>query len=310
MLPSAFKDRFQTLPDNTRGAAILMLAAFFFAVMTLIVKILGERLHVTQILFVRQIVMTAIVMPMIVKGFPGVLKTGRAGLQLARIGFALCAMLFGFTAVIHLPLADATAIGFAKSFFVPIFATLILAETVGPRRWAAVVMGFAGVMIMLKPGTDGFSHYGLMALAGAAAAGIVMVIIRLMSRTESNTTILTWQAVGIGICMAMPGIWYWQWPTPHEWLLLIAMGGISYIAQMFNIMAYRHGEASVMASLDYVRLVYATFFGWLVFDNLPDRFTFIGAAVIVAASIYTIHRETRVRKDLTSNPQSRSHVPH
>ena len=310
MLPSTLTGRFQSLPDNAKGAAILMMAAFFFAIMSLLVKILGERLHVTQILFVRQIVMTGIVLPMILKGFPGVLKTKRADLQLTRIAFALCAMLFGFTAIIHMPLADATAISFAKSFFVPIFATIILAETVGPRRWAAVAVGFIGVMIMLKPGTEGFSHYGLMALAGAAAAGIVMVIIRLMSRTESNTTILTWQAIGIGICMTIPGIWYWQWPTPLEWMLLLAMGVISYIAQMFNIMAYRYGEASVMASLDYVRLVYATIFGWLVFSNLPDKNTWIGAAVIVAASIYTIHRETRVKKDLTSNPQSRSHLPH
>ncbi|MEZ5872436.1 MAG: DMT family transporter [Nitratireductor sp.] len=302
--------RIKALPDNAKGAAVLMMAALFFSVMTLLVKLLGERLHVTQILFVRQMVMTTIVLPMILKGFPGVLRTNRPGLQLTRIAFALCAMMFGFTSVIHLPLAEATAIGFAKSFFVPIFATIILAEAVGPRRWAAVAAGFVGVMIMLKPGTEGFSYYGLMGLAGAAGAGIVMVIIRLMSRTESNTTILTWQALGIGIAMAGPGIWFWQWPTPHEWLLLLLMGGISYVAQMLNIMAYRFGEASVMASLDYVRLLYATLFGWFFFAALPGIHTWIGAGVIVAASIYTIHRETRVKKEMTSHPQVRSHVPH
>ncbi|MFZ1812881.1 MAG: DMT family transporter [Rhizobiaceae bacterium] len=305
MLPPAILRRLQALPDNAKGSLVLLCAAFFFTLMATSVKLLGSHLHVTQILLVRQIVMSAIVAPMILRGFPGVLATRRPGLQLVRIGFALAAMLLGFTAVIHLPLADATAIGFAKSFFVTILAVVLLSEPVGPRRWAAVAAGFAGVIIMVKPGTDGFSIYGLMAIVGAASAGTVMVIIRILSRTESNTTILTWQALGVGLMMLVPAVWFWKWPEPWEWLMLLGMGFVSYVGQMLNIMAYRLGEASVMASLDYVRLIYATIIGFLVFSTLPGVNTWVGAGLIVAASIYTIRREARRKQVIAATPDGR-----
>jgi len=299
---------FERLGGNLKGSLILIVAACLFSVMTVQIKLLGDTLHVTQILLIRQIVMTAIVAPQIFSGFPGVLRTTRPTLQILRILLALGAMMLGFTALIHMPLADATALGFAKSFFVTIFAALVLKEIVGPRRWGAVAVGFIGVLIMLRPGTDAFTVYGLMAVAGAACAGLVMVIIRIMARTDSPTTILTWQAIGVGVIVAIPAIYYWRWPTNYEWLLLITMGITSYLAQMANIFAYKWGEASLLASLDYVRLLYATFFGWLVFSNLPGLATWIGASVIVAASIYTVWREARKKQDLTRSPAGRGYT--
>ncbi|MCB1384336.1 MAG: DMT family transporter [Nitratireductor sp.] len=300
--------RFLALSDNVKGSLILLAAAGLFATMTLIVKILGQHLHVTQILLVRQIVMAAIVAPSVLRGFPGVMKTTQPGLQIMRIALALGAMLMGFSAVIHMPLADATALGFAKSFFVTIFAIWVLGEQVGIRRWLAVALGFAGVIIMLQPGTDSFSVYGVMAVAGAACAGLVMVIIRYMSRKDSPTTILSWQAIGVGIVIAIPGILYWQKPAPMEWLLLITMGFTSYLAQMANIYAYKWGEASILASLDYVRLLYATLFGYLAFSTLPGTTTWVGSIVIVAASIYTIWREAQRKLELNRSPAGRNYT--
>jgi len=305
---SSSKLKFDQLGDNVKGALILMLAAGLFSIMIVLIKVTGQHLHVAQILLVRQAMMTAIVAPAVIRGFPGVLKTNRPDLQLARVLFAIGAMVMGFTAVIHMPLADATALGFAKSFFVTIFAVLILKETVGPRRWGAVAIGFIGVLIMLRPGTDAFTVYGVMAVAGAACAGLVMVVIRLLSRTESATTILAWQAIGVGLVVVGPAIWFWQWPTPFEWVLLIAMGVVSYLAQMANIHAYKWGEASVLASLDYVRLLYATVWGYLVFATLPGIATWIGSAIIVAASIYTIWREARKKQALTRSPLGRGYT--
>ncbi len=301
------KLRFDGLADNVKGALILMVAAALFSLMVVIIKVLGAHLHVTQILFVRQIIMSMIVAPVVIKGFPGVLKTRQPGLQLIRICLALGAMMFGFTAVIHLPLAEATALGFAKSFFVTIFAVIILKETVGLRRWSAVAVGFLGVLIMLNPGTEAFSVYGIMAVTGAACAGLVMVIIRHMSKTDSPTTILSWQAIGVGIAVFIPAVWFWQWPTPLEWGLLVLMGVMSYLAQMANIYAYKWGEASVLASLDYVRLLYATILGYLVFSTLPGISTWIGAGIIVAASIYTVWREGRKKQSLTRSPAGRGY---
>lgn len=285
--------QFYQLPENLKGVIFLMLASILFSLMALLIKLLGQHLHVTQILFVRQLGMVIMVLPAIMRHFPGSLRSNQPALQLLRMGFAVIAMLGGFTAVIHLPMADATAIFFAKSFFTTIFAVLFLSEVVGIYRWSAVAVGFLGVLIMLQPGTTDFSIYSLACLAGAAGAAAVMIVLRILSQKDSADTIMTWSALGIGLVMAIPGIYYWQSPTGKEWILLAVLAFVSYFAQRCNIFAYKHGEASLLASLDYVRLLWATLFGFLVFGHFPGLPTWLGAAIVIAAAIFTIYRESR-----------------
>lgn len=298
-------ERFDKQSDNVKGALVLVVAACGFSLMVALIKLVGQRLPVTQILFLRQLGMAIMLAPVLISGFPKSFYTARLALQLARVGLALIAMLCGFTAIVHMPLADATAIAFAKSFFVTIFAVLILKETVGFYRWSAVVVGFIGVMIMIRPGAEGLNVYGVLALIGSASAGLVMVVIRLLSRTESLSTIMAFQAIGVGLVMALPAYIQWVPPTGKEWVLLAAIGIVSYFAQKANIFAFSLGEASMLASLDYVRLVYATFFGWLLFSELPGMTTWVGASIVVAASIYTVHRENRRKQRLASAPDGR-----
>lgn len=287
---------FNQLADNLKGVLFLMFASVLFSLMALLIKLLGQHLHVTQILFVRQMGMVVMVLPAILRHFPGSLRSSRPGLQVLRMGFAVVAMLGGFTAVIHLPMADATAIFFAKSFFTTIFAVLFLGEVVGIYRWGAVAVGFLGVLIMLQPGTAEFSIYSLACLAGAAGAAAVMIVLRILTRQDSADTIMTWSALGIGIVMALPGIYYWEAPTAREWSLLLALSVVSYFAQRCNIFAYKHGEASLLASLDYVRLLWATLFGFLVFGHFPGLPTWVGAAIVITAAVFTIYREAKLRR--------------
>ena len=282
---------FHRLPDNLKGIAFLMLASVVLSLMALIIKLLGQHLHITQILLLRQIGMFIMIAPAILRNFPAALVSERPGLQLLRVFCALVAMLFGFTAIIHMPLAEATAIFFAKSFFVTIFAVFFLAESVGVYRWGAVLFGFVGVLVMLQPGTDNFSIYGLASLVGAAGAAGVMVLLRLLSRSDSAVTIMSYGSLGVGVVMVLPGIYFWQAPTSREWFLIAALGVVSYFGQKCNIFAYKHGEASLLASLDYVRLLWATAFGFLVFNQFPGLSTWFGAAIVIAAAIFTIYRE-------------------
>ena len=277
-----------------------MLASVLFSLMAMLIKLLGQHLHVTQILFIRQLGMVVMVLPAIMRHFPGSLRSNRPGLQILRMGFAMIAMLGGFSAVIHLPMADATAIFFAKSFFMTIFAVLFLGEIVGVYRWSAVATGFIGVMIMLQPGTADFSIYSIASLTGAAAAAAVMIILRILSHKDSADTIMTWSALGIGLVMSIPGIYYWQSPTGTEWGLLAALAVVSYFGQRCNIFAYKYGEASLLASLDYVRLLWATLFGFLVFGHFPGLPTWLGASIVIAAAVFTIYRETRRGSGLVS----------
>ncbi|ASP33625.1 hypothetical protein CHH27_10510 [Labrenzia sp. VG12] len=296
------------LPSNTIGALWILLAAFLFSIMVTMIKFLGQDLSVFQILVVRQAIMLAIVAPTILRGLPGSLATKRPGLQLTRILFASTAMLCGFTAVIEMPLADATAISFSKTFFITIFAIWLLGETVGVHRWGATIIGFLGVVLMLRPDGEGLiDPYALLAIAGAACAGMVMIVVRLLTRTDPPVTILTYQAFGVGLIMAAPAVYTWQAPTLGQWGLLLVIGAISWAAQMANIRAFKAGEATAIASLDYTRLLYATIFGALVFSQWPRVETLIGAAIIIAASIYTVRREAKRGRELARASDGRGY---
>ena len=290
-----------SLPDNTRGAVTVLFAAAGFSVMALLIKLVGANLHVTQIILVRQIIILLIMMPKLSRNFPASVKTTQPLLHFARLVTALVAMLCGFTAVINMPLADATAIGFAKSLFVTIFAILLLKETVGIRRWSATLLGFCGVLIMLQPGSAGFNTYGVYAAAGAVAAGLVMVLLRIISRKDPPSTLLFYQGVGAAVVLAVPAVINWQTPTATEWLLLLGIGITGYGSQLCNIYAYKYGEASLLAPLEYTRILYATIIGLIVFGDFPGLYTIIGASIVILASAYTIHRERQLNKQQASN---------
>lgn len=303
-------DRLSLLPGNIRGILWMLLAGVFFTAMVTLIKLLGERLHVAEIILIRQIIMTIIVAPVIISGLPGSLKTHRPGLHVIRVGCASVAMLAGFTAIIHLPLADATAIAFSKTFFLTVFAILFLGETVGPHRWAATIIGFVGVVIILQPGGDtGFSVHAMLAVVGAASAAVVMIVIRKLSQVERPVTILTYQAFFVGLIMLPIAIYYWTTPTLEEWGLLLLVGIASWAGQMCNIRAFRAGEASALAALDYARLIYATIIGFLVFGDLPAAATYAGAALIVAGALYTVWRENRLGRQVTARVGVRADPP-
>ncbi len=285
--------RFRALPGNVRGALWMLGGTAFFSGSLAFVKIVGQHLPIVEIMLLRQVIMLLTVMPMIVRHFPASLRTRHPWHHGARVVFALVGMGCGFTAIVHIPLADATAISFSRTFFITIFAILFLGEVVGVRRWCATIVGFIGVLIMLNPGGDGLNVYGLYAVAGAAGASIVMIIIRYVSRFDSPVTILTYQAVFVGLAVAPFAVWLWVWPTPTEWLWIVIIGILSVIGQYANISAYKDGEATVVSSFDYARLLWATLFGFVIFGAWPGPHTLAGAALVVAAAIYTMLREAR-----------------
>ncbi|WP_417670782.1 DMT family transporter [Roseibium sp.] len=307
-LHNTVSGRLMALPANTIGALWILQAAFLFTIMSTMIKLVGEHLSVFQILLIRQGVMVLIVAPRIIRGLPTSLATKRPGLQAGRVFFATTAMLCGFTAIIELPLADATALGFSKTFFITIFAIIFLGETVGVHRWGATIVGFLGVLLMLRPQGDGFIEiYALLAIIGAAGAGMVMVILRVLTKTDSPTTILTYQATFVGLIMIGPAIYTWQTPSLREWGLLVLIGVVSWAAQMSNIKAFRSGEATAIASLDYTRLLYATIIGVIVFSQWPSMETLIGAAIIIGASMYTVRREAIRGRELARAAEGRGY---
>ncbi len=191
-----------------------------------------------------------------------------------------------------LPLTTAITLNFAKVLFVSLLALWVLKEPVGPRRLAAVGVGFIGVIIAMRPGHEGVLDLNaLVPLAGALGAAVAMVSVRRLSQTESTATLLVHQAVFVGLAAAMPMYWVWITPDLQDFMFLTAMGVLATLAQWLGVMALRLGEASVLGNLEYTQLIWAVIIGYLVWVEVPDAYTLIGAAIIIGSSLYIFQRE-------------------
>jgi drug/metabolite transporter (DMT)-like permease len=255
-------------------------------------KIAVADYHVLQILFFRQIVVFLSSLPSIQRSFPHSLKTKFPGQHALRLIGAFIALAGGIWAVAVLPLTTAATLGFSKVFFVALLAALFLKETVGRHRIIAVVVGFIGVLVIMRPSINGLADYNaIIPVVAAMGAALAVITVRRLSQTESTATLLIYQAVFVGVLAGIPLPWLWNTPDLPGLLLLLAMGLLAAMGQWFGVKALRLGEASVIGNIQYVQLIYAAVLGYILFSEVPDLQTLIGAAVIVASSVFLLHRE-------------------
>ncbi|NBB82657.1 MAG: EamA family transporter [Alphaproteobacteria bacterium] len=283
--------RWAALPANTRGALWMLLAATGFSGMAVLVKVLGQSLDSFQVAFFRCVVGLAVLTPFALAAGPAGLRTQAPHLHAGRAVFGVTAMMCGFYAFTHLPLATATAITFAKPLFLIVIAVLFLGEVVRWRRWSATLAGFAGVLIMLRPGPEGFDPAMLVALGQAMAVAGTVVFVKKMPAGERHLAILFWFAAISTAVALVPALLVWRWPSGEEWALAGLMGLLGVGSQAAVVRAYRTGEATAVAPFDYSRLLVAALFGFLVFAEVPDVWTIAGAAVIVGSTVYIARRE-------------------
>ncbi|WP_395457332.1 DMT family transporter (plasmid) [Azospirillum melinis] len=255
-------------------------------------KYLGRTLPPAEIAWMRYVVFTALVMPLALRGGSlSVLKTTRPGLQVVRGLGMLGSALFFIMAMQHLPLAEAAAISFVSPVFVTVLSILLLAEKVGVRRWAALLVGLAGVIIVIRPGAEGFQPASLLPILTAFSWALGLVATRKMTVQENPLTTMVWSALTGLIALTALLPLHAAWPTPWEMLLGAFIGLVYTLAQWLLILAYRQGEASVLAPFTYVQLIWSTALGFVVFGAVPDHWTFVGTGVIIASGLYTAHRE-------------------
>ena len=294
-------------PVNNRRAALWLLAsAIMFTFTGVLVKTLGETLHPFEISLFRGLVALAVILPIFARtgGISAGMKTQIPLLQMTRGVVGSLAMFLGFFAIVALPLADAQAISFSRNLFLVPLAAFILAEAVGPRRAIAAAIGFIGVLIMLRPGMESGGDEAAMILSlGAAAAlghaflvALATVLVNIASRYDGPVTLMFYTNIVSVTLIAIPTIFVWQTPNMTELAMLVAMGVLATASHNCFIRAFAMGEASVIAPVDYSRLIFAALAGWLVFASVPDIYTIIGASIIVASSFYIVRREAGLQK--------------
>jgi len=285
------------LAPNVVGAVWMLGSALGFTVMTTLIKYLGDDYSAALQTFYRQLAGVLVLTPLILRDWKGAFRTTRPGILLFRSAAGTAAMIMGFYAYQKMPLADANALSFTRSLWLVPLAAFVLREPLGPRRIGAALVGFAGVLIMLRPGAGGVA-FGLpqaAALGSALLFALTITGMKVMTRDHSPFVLLVYAAF-LGLVFSIPpALLSWRWPDPVDLALLAAMGVLGVITQGCYIKGMQVGDAGAMAPIDYTRLVFAAALGFVLFGETPSVWTWVGAVIVVVSTVYITWREQQAR---------------
>jgi drug/metabolite transporter (DMT)-like permease len=285
-----------------RAAAMMIASAGFFGLMAIVIRIASHQLHPFEIAFFRSFFGALVALPLLARDGLHTLRTDRIGFYVVRCAIGTASMLASFWAIAHLPLAQAIALSYSSPLFVTIGAVLFLGEVVRMRRWSAVVAGFIGVLVIVRPGTDSFTAASLVAVFSAAMTGIVTISIKFLSRSDAANTIVLLTTL-LWVPLSLPAaLMVWQWPQTDLWPWLILAGVLGTGGQYFWTHALRIADASTLAPFSYLQLLIVAALAWLLFGEGVDRFTALGAAIIIGTSLYIMRREAKVAHRSDAQP--------
>jgi drug/metabolite transporter (DMT)-like permease len=285
------------------GAMFFMgLGVLLFGVADASVKWLTTGYSTWQILAVGRVpaLIVAIGLTWRATGSPFKVKTSYFRFHALRSVLIMATGYTFFEGLRFLPLVDCIAIAFAAPLFVTALSGPLIGERVGPRRWAAVGVGFIGVIVALiaSPGPTGnfFTHLNfgaVLVLASAFFYSLTLITLRRISGKDSSHNILFHTSTATLVIVCPLAAMDWNWPNPADWGVLLLQGGSSAVAQLCMIKAFRSGEASMLVPLEYTALIWAAFFGWSIWNEIPTLQTLAGAAIIIAANLYIAQREVQ-----------------
>jgi len=290
-------------PQQNRllGIGIRIVGATSFAIMAALIKLgYDHGANTVELAFYRHVF--ALIPLFAWLGWSrrfGAWRTDRPAAHLARGTVGLVTMLLAFAALDYLPLAEATTISFAAPLFAVALSALLLGEKVGRHRWGAVLAGFAGVLIVMRPAGEGdLPALGLgIAIVAAFGVAIVNIFIRQLGRTEAPETSVIWFTLSSILILGVAMPFFSQAHDATGWALLVATGFFGGIGQLCLNASLRYAPVAVAAPFDYTQLLWAVLLGWLIWETGVPASTWAGAAVIVASGLYTVYREHRLGRD-------------
>ena len=287
--------------EDRRGLAIaLMLAAFlcFTLIDTSAKWLVLSGLPSPVVAFIRYAGHLAIMAALIAPRDLGRVARSRAPVAaLLRGGFLAGATILNFFALRYLPLAVTSAIFFTVPLWVCLLSGPLLGERIGPRRAAAVVIGFLGILVVTRPGLGALHWATLMSLGSALCGALYFIQTRRLAGIDSTATQQLYAAAIGSLALAVPALLNWQWPTATlDWIAFAAIGAFGWAGHQITVIAHRMAPASTLAPFVYLQLVFMTAAGWLVFGDVPDVWVYVGAAIVVASGLFIWMRERRLER--------------
>lgn len=284
------------IPTPVRGALWMLTSTASFVVMSVVARRLAADIHPFEVAFFRVFFGLLFILPWLLRSGFAALRTRRLPMHGLRSAANLVSLLAWFVAISLMPLADATALQFTAPLFATVGAALFLAEIVGRRRASAVAVGFAGVLIVLRPGAEAFSPAALLVLACAACTAVEVLSTKVLARTESASAIVLYMGLLMTPLSALPALWVWTPPPAAAWPYLAVLGLTGALGHFSLARAFAGAEATAVLPFDFFKLIFAALLGYVFFGEVPDLWTWIGAAVIFAAALYIAAAETQARR--------------
>lgn len=286
-------------PGGSRLRAIFhmcLATVLLFPLLNATAKYLGGDYSVWQIIWMRSLIHMAVMIALCAPGygFIRLFKTSKPMLQLTRSGLQIGAMYFFIAALITLPLPIVTAITFTAAFMVVVLSIPILGEKVGTRRWVAVLVGFGGAIVIIRPGGEVASWPALFALGAALCYAFFQILTRKLAPYDDTRTTAVYTVIATLVVSSAIAPFGFTWTNDlNTWLLFLALGLFGGLGHFFLIKAYETGEASLLSPFDYGQLIGATLLGYLIWGDFPDGYSWAGVAIIIASGVYIAHREAR-----------------
>ena len=271
------------------GALWALAASVFFACSFALVRVLAADLPPLEIVFLRNLFGLLMTLPWAIKETGIALRTDKHTLYFSRGCVAFIAMTAWFTGIAGLPLNESTALSFTSPLFATVVALVFLREQVTRERWIGTLVGFAGAMVVLRPGVHAIGWPETFLLISAALTGANSVLVKHLTQTESSIAIVTYMTLYILPFSLVAALLVWVPPPAHVWIPMIALALSSTLCNFALAHAFRAWDASAVVALDFVRLPFAALLGWLIFAEQPNPWAWIGAAVIIAGLVYSAH---------------------
>jgi drug/metabolite transporter (DMT)-like permease len=280
-----------------RGIGLFLSAILIFACLDTLSKYMTRDFNVVQIAWGRYVFSSAFLLVLVPRyGAIRPLRSARPWFQIMRAALLAIVSLMFFTAVSYLPLVNVTAIGFMAPLFLTGLGHFVLGERVGIRRWLAILAGFVGVLVIIRPGV-GIVHWAaLLAIVMAASNALYQLATRMLAGVDSpQTTIFFTNLIGsIGFSVLIP--FFWTPPGVYGWIGLALLGFMGGLGHYLLIQAFGYATVSLLAPFAYTAIIWVTISGYLVFDQLPDLWTIVGALIVVASGSYVFYREAYLRR--------------
>ncbi|QIE54117.1 DMT family transporter [Pikeienuella piscinae] len=287
-------------PAVIRGVALMCASTVFFSVMHVSIRHVSAELPPFEIAFFRNLFGLLVLTPLLLRSGFQEMRTQRIGLHALRSLLNIGAMLMFFTALAITPLAKVTALSFTAPIFTALMSYFILGEVFRVRRWLAIGAGFVGMLIVLRPGVAMVEPGALLALGSATLWAGALIVIKVLSRTESSVAIVAWMGVFLSVFSLGPALWVWRDPTPEAWVWLVFIGIIGTLGQVALSQALKEADPGAVMPFDFLKLIWISLLAAWAFGEIPDAWTFVGAAVIFSAGIYVVRRERREARAATT----------